>query len=238
MNKDDKYKALRFATSCFEDARRDVVRIKLRIDAAGKNEWTDPALEQALKAAEQFRDSQERMMVRVYRNVAPPAIRAFQQSTIGLGEPGMARLVSVFGDFRTYTRAWWVDGDNEDKRQLMTEDTPRSLGVRDAYAYAGMGDPDRKRRKGEDGTTAGSPRAKDAAWQVANAIINHRRSPYREHYDKTRARYAITHEDWTDNHSHLNALKLVAKAVLKDIWRVQHDQLPAFGAPTPWTPRS
>jgi hypothetical protein len=35
----------------------------------------------------------------------------------------------------------------------------------------------------------------------------------------------------------MHAKRLVGKAILKDIWRVQHGQEPVYGAPTPWTDR-
>lgn len=44
-------------------------------------------------------------------------------------------------------------------------------------------------------------------------------SPYRVVYDQRRAHTATTHPDWTDGHSHNDALRVASKEILKDLWR-------------------
>lgn len=44
-------------------------------------------------------------------------------------------------------------------------------------------------------------------------------SPYRVVYDGRRKHTAVTHPDWTDGHSHNDALRISAKAFLRDLWR-------------------
>ncbi len=44
-------------------------------------------------------------------------------------------------------------------------------------------------------------------------------SPYRRKYDSRRAHTAVTHPEWTDGHSHNDALRVAAKEVLKHLWR-------------------
>ncbi|HEY6110033.1 MAG TPA: hypothetical protein VIV56_14135 [Gemmatimonadales bacterium] len=48
-------------------------------------------------------------------------------------------------------------------------------------------------------------------------------SPYRVTYDRRRAHTAVTHPEWTDGHSHNDALRITAKAVLRDLWRTARD---------------
>jgi len=48
-------------------------------------------------------------------------------------------------------------------------------------------------------------------------------SPYRVKYDARRAHTAVTHPDWTDGHSHNDALRVTAKEVLKHLWRAARD---------------
>jgi len=48
-------------------------------------------------------------------------------------------------------------------------------------------------------------------------------SPYRVVYDTRRAHTAVTHPEWTDGHSHNDALRIAAKEVLKDLWRAARD---------------
>lgn len=52
-------------------------------------------------------------------------------------------------------------------------------------------------------------------------------SPYRVVYDRRRVHTAETHPEWTDGHSHNDALRVSAKAILRDLWREAkriHDQ--------------
>jgi hypothetical protein len=48
-------------------------------------------------------------------------------------------------------------------------------------------------------------------------------SPYRVVYDQRRAHTATSRPDWTDGHSHNDALRVVSKEILKDLWRAARD---------------
>lgn len=48
-------------------------------------------------------------------------------------------------------------------------------------------------------------------------------SPYRVVYDERRAHTALTHPEWTDGHSHNDALRVASKAILRDLWRAARD---------------
>ena len=48
-------------------------------------------------------------------------------------------------------------------------------------------------------------------------------SPYRVAYDRRRMHTATSHPDWTDGHSHQDALRVASKEVLKDLWRAARD---------------
>jgi len=48
-------------------------------------------------------------------------------------------------------------------------------------------------------------------------------SPYRVVYDRRRIRTATTHLDWTDGHSHNDALRVASKAILRDLWCAARD---------------
>jgi len=48
-------------------------------------------------------------------------------------------------------------------------------------------------------------------------------SPYRVVYDARRAHTATTHPEWTDGHSHNDALRVASKAILRDLWRAARD---------------
>lgn len=58
--------------------------------------------------------------------------------------------------------------------------------------------------------------------RIADPCIKHRACPYRRDYDTRRALTVLTHPDWTDGHSHNDARRIVAKAILRDLWLVTH----------------
>jgi hypothetical protein len=57
----------------------------------------------------------------------------------------------------------------------------------------------------------------------AESCIKQRHSPYRTVYDDRRVHTALTHPEWTDGHSHNDGLRIVAKEILKDLWRAARD---------------
>jgi hypothetical protein len=48
-------------------------------------------------------------------------------------------------------------------------------------------------------------------------------SPFRVIYDARRAHTSSTHPEWADGHSHNDALRIMSKAILKDLWRAARD---------------
>lgn len=74
-----------------------------------------------------------------------------------------------------------------------------------------------KRRKGQKANWNATARMR--AYLCAEACMKQRRSPYRTVYDDRRAHTASTHPEWTDGHSHNDALRVVAKEILKHLWR-------------------
>jgi hypothetical protein len=63
-------------------------------------------------------------------------------------------------------------------------------------------------------------------------------SPYRVTYDMRRAHTAVTHPEWTDGHSHNDALRIAAKAILRDLWRAARDYHVAPSPAPPAPPRA
>lgn len=83
-----------------------------------------------------------------------------------------------------------------------------------------------KRRKGQKSNWSNA--AKMRAHLIAQSCIKQARSPYRATYDARRTHTAVTHPDWTAGHSHNDALRITAKAVLRDLWRESrrlHDEM-------------
>jgi hypothetical protein len=127
------------------------------------------------------------------------------KSTRGISEKGIGRLLAAIGD-PTYNSA---------------EDRPRR-GPAELWAYCGYA-PGQKRKKGQKSNW--NAEAKMRAFVCAEAIIKDRESPYRAVYDAAKMNWAA--RDVSDLHKDRHAKRLVAKALLKDIF------LQSIGAASP-----
>ncbi len=108
-----------------------------------------------------------------------------------------------------------------------------------SHSVAGNQRPDAgvapKRRKGQRANWSGQ--AKMRAHLVAESCMKQRRSPYRDLYDKRKnntegrthvapcpqcgpkGKPAQVGSPWSDGHRHADALRIVAKEILRDLWR-------------------
>lgn len=87
-----------------------------------------------------------------------------------------------------------------------------------------------RRRKGQRANW--SNEAKMRAYLVAVSCMKSTSSPYRAVYLQRRATTDVTHPDWTPGHSHNDALRITAKAVLRDLWRAARDLHHPEGTPS------
>lgn len=181
-----------------DESNRDVARVAALVEALGKSE--------------------HQAILNLSRMMRAHPLGPWVARTVGVGEKQAARLLGVIGD-----PAWNA-----------TENRPRT--VRELYSFCGYGDAaEQVRRKGRKATW--SPAAKMRTHLIAKSCVQARRSPYREVYDKGRAQYeGVAHEapctrcgpsgspaqvgsPLSAGHQHARALRLVSKAVLKDLWR-------------------
>lgn len=272
MNRD--YWQLKAAASNYYDAYRLTTRLTNRLKALQRlgisttgTPLGDPALAAQLETAEKGRDESAKILRKLYKQVAPPAIVKFQEETPGIGDLLMAQLVGVVGDFKSYTEAWWEenpdtddqsppdsqsssDGERPEKRVLVLGET-KTVGVREIWTYCGHGDANARRRKGgtqEEMFAAGNPQAKMLVHLMAQFALrktgkpdkNGRQSamcPYYPKYLEWKEKAAANHPEWKPLRVHNHAIRKTGKAILKDIWRVQHGLEPAYGEVTPWAPR-
>lgn len=65
--------------------------------------------------------------------------------------------------------------------------------------------------------------AKTRAYLIATSVIKQTDSEYRAAYLARREHTAQTHPDWTDGHSHNDALRVTSKRILRDLWRAARD---------------
>lgn len=77
-----------------------------------------------------------------------------------------------------------------------------------------------RRRKGQRANW--STDAKTRAYLIATSCIKSG-GEYRAVYDRRRTLTATTHPDWTPGHSHNDALRIVSKRMLRDLWRAARD---------------
>ena len=223
-------------------------------------------LDQQLEVAQDMKDANGRILARLYRNMAPPLVRQVQRATIGLGDMWLARLIGEVGDFKVYTEAWWEDtpdivgeaGDlNDDEREdkprpkrVLAIGEVRTTGVRELWAYCGHGDPELRRRKGQtqdEALASGNPLAKMIVHQMTEFALRNNgvpdkngkergQTPYYDAYQAARMTAENSHPEWKPGHVYNYAVRKVGKGILKDLWRVQHGEAPAYGARTEWNP--
>lgn len=145
------------------------------------------------------------------------------KGTVGVGEKQGARLLAVIGNpCRRY--------DNE-----ADEWHPRTIAQLWAYCgYHVVSGAAPSRRRGEQGNW--NTQARTRAYLIAESCVKKANSPYRPVYDEGRAKYAdaVHHapckrcgpsgkpaqpgSPLSKGHQHARAMRLVAKAILKDLW--------------------
>lgn len=167
---------------------------------------TFTAIGQAIEPLEAARAAVERDMKRTVR--ALPAY-AWVKNVHGLGELGFAVILGEAGDLSAYPK----------KGHLW-----KRLGLApfEGHAYSTW------RRQGgltaEDWVAAGySPRRRAEIYAVVSEPLFRQQSvvagPYRAAYDRRRAATAEAHPDWTKAHSHMDALRVMTKLLLRDLWQ-------------------
>jgi hypothetical protein len=148
--------------------------------------------------------------------------------TVGVGEKQGARLLAAIGD------PYW--NTLHDRPRLVSE----------LHSYCGYGDARRQvRRRGEKANWNAT--AKSRVWLIATSCIKQAASPYRAVYDEGRVRYdgavhdrecrrcgpsghpAPAGSPLSLGHQHQRAIRLVSKAILRDLWdeaRAIHEEQP------------
>lgn len=141
----------------------------------------------------------------------------------GCGEKQVGRLLGAIGD------PYWN----------AAEERPRL--VSELWAYCGHGDPGRQRRTGmtqEDAFALGSKEAKMRVWNIANSCLKQPiGTTYRDIYIARRQATidrehtvpckrcgpsgspALPGSPWPDAHKHADALRIVGKEFLRNLWR-------------------
>lgn len=143
-----------------------------------------------------LRDQEHQVTLALQRVIRKHPLGPWIKGTVGIGEKQSARLIAALDN-----PAW-----------NFAEGRPRR-GPAELWAYCGYA-PGQKRRKGVKSNW--NAEAKMRAFLCAESCVKQRHSPFRATYDAARANWAD--HDTSDLHKHNHALRLTAKAILKDLF--------------------
>lgn len=188
-----------------------------------------------------------RRLVRSYRLAVPAAVQDWVEATPGLGARSMARLIGLTGNPRTACPMHLEHGEpvpdatGPDGRPVTR---PRS--VRQLWSYCGVGDAGRVLHAGmtqEEFLACGRRRVRAVLFTIADLLVRAKGSsggpgsPYTVLYETTKLRYEGKLHDsactrcgppgspappgtpWHDVHKDRSARRILAKRVLRDLWR-------------------
>lgn len=233
---DNPYKELRIWSEMYQDAMQVRIAATNRLERSAINkDVANYELHIKLLSGTEHECALE--LVRSYRKTVPASVRTWQKNSPGIGEHLLARLLGIIGDPRLATPYHW-EGTGKDSRRLVA-DEPYARSISQLWSYCGVGDPERKRRKGqtvEEAMACGIPLAKSVLYLLAQSCVKVNRGPYREHYDAARLRYADrlhktdcpacgpagkpakAGSPWSPAHQHAAAMRKVSKEILRDLW--------------------
>lgn len=165
----------------------------------------------------------EREMKKLARGLS--AWTGFAADVLGAGELGLSIIVGECGDLSNYpnpAKVWKRLGLAPYRDKAAS--TWRREGGLSAEEWTELGY--NPKRRAEIYACIGDPlfRAQTAALKRSGGghvhcdTPCHGVAPYRIVYDRRRARTAETHPDWTKAHSHNDALRVMTKAFIRDLW--------------------
>jgi hypothetical protein len=188
---------LDLAAATLDDLERLRIALRNRLDAMERNGLGDSSFTAHYHAlAEIIAGAEHDAELELKRALRKHPLGDWVRRTVGVGEKQGARLIAAIGD------PYWNHA----------EDRPRR-GPAELWAYCGFR-PGQRRRKGERSNWNAT--AKMRAFLVAESCIKHAASPYRARYDAARLNW--DGRDVRPAHAHAHGLRVVAKAMLKDLW--------------------
>lgn len=231
---------LRTWCELFEDAMSARIAGENRVRALGE----DDMFAAYLGALERTEAECRRGLKKCYERVVPKPIVAWQKATPGLGEHTFARLLGHLGHPVIATPHHW---EGTGSKRTLVADEPYARTVSQLWQYCGHGDPKRRAARGmtaDELAGLGSPSLKMIVHLLAEACMKtvgselRARSPYRDVYDARRlatadrvhaapcvrcgpsGKPAAEGSPWSAAHQHADALRIVGKEILRDLWTV------------------
>jgi hypothetical protein len=192
----------------------------------------------SIHLAEVFAAAEHSVELDLKRILRQTDLGAFVQNTVGLGEKQVSRLLGTIGHPR-----WRYDNEADEWHPRTVGQLWSYCGYSvvpagghpkcDVHSASAPGVAP-ARRRGQQASY--NTEARTRAFLIAESCVKQLHSPYRKVYDDGRAKYAEavhkidcvrcgpsghpakTGTPLSDGHKHARALRLVAKAVLKDLW--------------------
>ena len=164
----------------------------------------------ALVPLEKRRHEIELQMARLVRKLP---VAAWAKSVRGLGEIGLAVIIGESGDLSGYAheRKLWkrlglapVDG------QACSQWRVKGGLSAEGWIAAGYA----PRRRAEIHACVGEPLFRAQSASTTNPAAG----PYRQAYDARRAHCDVAHPDWPKGHLHGDALRIMTKKLIADLW--------------------
>lgn len=154
----------------------------------------DNELESVRAIADQIEQVETQAIKNLEKAMKKHKLGPYAARTIGIGYKQFGRLLAAIGDPGT--------------RQTVSQ----------LWAYCGMHVVDGHAPRNKSGQQSNwNNEARTRIRLISESCIKQRHSPYRAVYDAGREKYNDL--ELTDGHKHNRALRLVAKEILKDIWR-------------------
>jgi hypothetical protein len=220
------YATIRVLGKALDDLQRQRIAIGNRIGAAERTLGEAlPRLYVIKEGIEALEDGAAKELERAFRKhpLAP-----WVKSVRGAGAVNVARLIAEIGDPTFGSHGHWEENG---RRVWVIDDyyerTPAQL-----WAYCGVGDPKHskipKNATQEDIFRRGKPIARKQLHLISTSMLKARN---REVYDARRAEtegrlhedackpcHAKTGDPWRDGHAHADALRIVSKEFLRELW--------------------
>lgn len=190
---------LALAAASLDDMERTRISMANRIRAMRDDHGlaASPEYDRAVLILEALEAAEHQSILELQRAMRKHPLGPWVKRTVGIGEKQGARLLAALDD------PYWNHA----------EDRPRR-GPAELWAYCGL-KPGQRRQKGVRSNWNAD--AKMRARLCAESCIKQMHSPYRADYDRARENWAD--RDTSDLHKHNHALHVVAKAILRDMWR-------------------
>ncbi len=232
---------LRVWVEMFHDAQLQRIATTNRAERGG----VDPGLYQPyLEVIERAENTARLGMIRCYRRVVPAPIREWQKDEKGVGDKTLARLLGHLGHPVHATPHHW---EGTGTKRVLIADEPYDRTVTQLWQYCGHGDPARRVHKGMTAPELaglGKPDLKMLVHLLAEKCMMQKPKPgepaplYREVYDTRRlvtaerlhttpcvrcgpsGKPAAEGTPWNDGHKHADALRIVGKELLRDLWQI------------------